>query len=550
MAGCLSREREVLGHPQGRRRWAEGHTGEGGTHAGRLRHGPTSSHVPPREPWRIWRAYPSMRPHTARKGPRPAASIRCNPRPPPPPDPRVGLVPPARFRVDSPMSSAQKFKTLRGFRDFPPEDLALRSHLFERWRETARRYGFQEYDGPPLEGLELYTEKSGDEIVGQLYAFRDKGDRDVALRPEMTPSLARILADRSRALPKPIRWFSVPQLFRYERQQRGRLREHYQWNVDLVGEDSVDADAEVLAVALDSLRSLGLGADQVRARVSDRRLLAALLRSAGVADDRLVTAYTIIDKVEREPRERVAARLVEEAGVTPEVADRIVGIFDATGLDAVRESFGDDPEVAEALDRVRDFLGVMDDLGFGGFVEFDLAIVRGLAYYTGIVFEIFDRVGEFRAICGGGRYDRLLELVGGDPLPAVGFGMGDVVLSELLKDRGLAPTFSREVDWYVGAVTPAERPLARQLAGALRASGDSVVTPLRDQSVRRQLKSAASEGARRVMLVGPDEVARGIVQVRDMADGSETEVEIRSLLGDRAPGDAPGVVAAAGGSPA
>jgi len=434
------------------------------------------------------------------------------------------------------MSSAQKFKTLRGFRDFPPEDLALRNHLFERWRETARRYGFEEYDGPPLEGLELYTEKSGDEIVGQLYAFRDKGDRDVALRPEMTPSLARILADRSRALPKPIRWFSIPQLFRYERQQRGRLREHYQWNVDLVGEDSVDADAEVLAVALDSLRSLGLGADQVRARVSDRRLLAALLRSAGVADDRLVTAYTIIDKVEREPRERIGARLVEEAGVSPEAAARIVGIFDDTGLDAVRRSFGDDPEVAEALDRVRDFLAVMDDLGFEGFVEFDLAIVRGLAYYTGIVFEIFDRVGEFRAICGGGRYDRLLELVGGDPLPAVGFGMGDVVLSELLKDRGLAPSFSREVDWYVGAVTPAERPLARQLAGALRAAGATVVTPLRDQSVRRQLKSAASEGARKVMLVGPDEVARGIVQVRDMADGTEVEVEIGTLLADRSAG--------------
>jgi histidyl-tRNA synthetase len=443
------------------------------------------------------------------------------------------------------MSSAQKFKTLRGFRDFPPEDLALRNHLFGRWRETARRYGFQEYDGPPLEGLELYTEKSGDEIVGQLYAFRDKGDRDVALRPEMTPSLARILADRSRALPKPIRWFSIPQLFRYERQQRGRLREHFQWNVDLVGEDSVDADAEVLAVALDSLRSLGLGADQIRARVSDRRLLAALLRSAGVADDRLVTAYTIIDKVEREPRERISARLVEEAGVTPEAADRIVGIFDATGLDAVRESFGDDPEVAEALHRVRDFLGVMDDLGFEGFVEFDLAIVRGLAYYTGIVFEIFDRVGEFRAICGGGRYDRLLELVGGDPLPAVGFGMGDVVLSELLKDRGLAPSFPREVDWYVGAVTPAERPLARQLAGALRASGATVVTPLRDQSVRRQLKSAASEGARKVMLVGPDEVARGIVQVRDMADGTEVEVEIRALLADGSEG-APAIAGAPG----
>jgi len=191
------------------------------------------------------------------------------------------------------MASSQKFQTLRGFRDFPPEVFALRHHLFVHWRNTALRYGFQEYDGPPLEGLELYIEKSGDEIVDQLYAFRDKGDREVALRPEMTPSLARILADRSRALPKPIRWFSIPQLFRYERQQRGRLREHFQWNVDLVGEASVDADAEVLAVALDALASLGLGPDQIRARISDRRLLSALLTSAGVAESHLTTAYTI-----------------------------------------------------------------------------------------------------------------------------------------------------------------------------------------------------------------------------------------------------------------
>ncbi len=428
------------------------------------------------------------------------------------------------------MSSPQKFKTLRGFRDFPPEELALRAHLFRRWRETALRYGFQEYDGPPLEGLELYTEKSGDEIVGQLYAFRDKGDREVALRPEMTPSLARILADRSRALPKPIRWFSIPQLFRYERQQRGRLREHFQWNVDLVGEDAVDADAEVLAVALDALRGLGLGADQLRARVSDRRLLAALLRSAGVDEARLTTAYTIIDKIEREPSERIAGRLVEEAAVTSGAAERIVALFAETGLDAVRRGFGADPEVAEALERVEAFLGVMDDLGFGDYVEFDLSIVRGLAYYTGIVFEVFDRKGEFRAVCGGGRYDRLLELVGGDPLPAVGFGMGDVVLTELLRDRGLAPEWTRRVDWFVGAVTPRERARARRVAGALRATGHSVVTPLHDQTVRRQLKSAVTEGAERVALLGPEEVERGVVQVKLMSEGTERETSLEALL--------------------
>jgi histidyl-tRNA synthetase len=428
------------------------------------------------------------------------------------------------------MSKPQKYQALRGFRDFPPEDLALRSHIFGVWRSVAVRYGFQEYDGPPLEGLELYTDKSGDEIVGQLYAFQDKGERDVALRPEMTPTLARMLADRARALPKPIRWFSVPQLFRYERQQRGRLREHYQWNVDLVGEEGIDADAEVLAVALHALRTLGLGSDQVRARISDRRLLSALLLSAGVPEARLTSAYTIVDKVEREPRERIAERLVNEAGMSHAGASAVLSLFDEPGLEAVRRQFGADPEVALALDRVEAFLAVMGDLGFGDSVEFDLAIVRGLAYYTGIVFEIFDRAGVFRAICGGGRYDRLLERVGGDPLPAVGFGMGDVVLSELLKDRGLVPPLNRSVDWFVGAVSPGERPLARQVAAVLRDRGHSVVTPLTPQPVRRQLKAAAAEGAVRVLLLGPDEVARGIGVVRTMADGAETEVALSDFL--------------------
>jgi histidyl-tRNA synthetase len=427
------------------------------------------------------------------------------------------------------MSKAQKFKVLRGFRDFPPEDMALRDHLFRVWRSVAGRYGFQEYDGPPLEELALYTEKSGDEIVGQLYAFEDKGGRQVALRPEMTPSLARILSERSRSLPKPIRWFSIPQLFRYERAQRGRLREHFQWNVDLMGEEGVEGDAEVLAVALDALRELGLDASDVRARVSDRRLLAALLRSAGVPDDRLLTAYSIVDKVEREGRDRILDRLRDEAGVPREAGERILALFDTPGIEAVRDAFGGDPRVAEALAEVEAFLQVMEDLGFGAFVEFDLTIVRGLAYYTGIVFEVFDRKGEFRAISGGGRYDALLERVGGDPLPAVGFGMGDVVLSELLKERGLAPPWAREVDLFIVTIGEELRPLARRLAGQLRAEGRSVVTPLRPLAVRKQFQAASAEGAREVLVLGPDEVARGAAVLRTMADGSEREVRLDAL---------------------
>ncbi len=436
------------------------------------------------------------------------------------------------------MTPDQTFSRLPGFRDFLPEDLALRSHIFRAWRRVSRRYGFQEYDGPPLEALELYTEKSGEEIVEQLYHFTDKGDREVALRPEMTPSLARILGAHSRAMPKPIRWFSVPQLFRYERQQRGRLREHFQWNVDVVGEESVDADAEVLAVAVDGLRELGLGVEDFRARVSDRRLLSALLRSVGVAEEELVPVYGVVDKLERESAETLLEHLVEEVGLQAGTAEVVLGVFDEPDLESIVERYGDREAVAAAVERMERYLSTLESLGVGDFVDFDLTIVRGLAYYTGIVFELFDRRGELRAICGGGRYDRLLEMVGGEPLPAVGFGMGDVVLGELLAERGLVPEHEREVDLFVVAITDAERPLALELARVQRAQGRSVTYSLGDQSVRKQFSQAGQEGARQVVVLGPDEVSRGRAVVRDMESGEEREVELTELGVEGEPGSA------------
>ena len=427
------------------------------------------------------------------------------------------------------MAKDKVFSRLPGFRDFPPDELQIRSHIFDAWRRVSRRYGFQEYDGPPLEALELYTEKSGEEIVGQLYAFQDRGGREVTLRPEMTPSLARILGERSRALPKPIRWFTMPQLFRYERQQRGRLREHFQWNVDIVGEGGVGADAEVLAVAIDALRELGLGAGDFRARVSDRRLLAALLRGAGIREEALPAAYGVIDKLEREESSRSVGRLQEECGLAASQATGVVELFRTGGLEAAARAHGGDPHVAQALEELQEYQGILEGLGLREFVEFDLKIVRGLAYYTGIVFELFDRKGELRAICGGGRYDRLLELVGGEPLPAVGFGMGDVVLGELLEERGLLPKVGRGVDLFLVSVAPALRPLVLELARAHRDRGRSVVYALRDQSVRKQFSAAASEGARWVVVLGPDEVEQGVAAVRDMGAGTEVRVSLELL---------------------
>src|SRR3989475_10816437 len=313
-------------------------------------------------------------------------------------------------------------KALPGFRDFYPEDLTLRNHLFATWRSVAARYGFEEYDGPPLESLDLYTQKSGDEIVAQLYAFQDKGEREVALRPEMTPTLARMVAARVQALKKPIRWFSIPQLFRYERQQRGRLREHFQLNMDIVGEASPLADAELMAAAVDIMRALGLGPQDVRLRVSDRRLLKALLATRGITETQLPVAFAVLDRSERVPK-NVLEEMLREAGYGKREMDAGFQVASLPGEGALGAG-------GDAAEPLRQAVAALEAMGLGEFVSIDLTVVRGLAYYTGIVWELFDAQKALRAIAGGGRYDALLNL------PALGFGMGDVVLGELLKERG------------------------------------------------------------------------------------------------------------------
>jgi histidyl-tRNA synthetase len=418
---------------------------------------------------------------------------------------------------------------LPGFRDFFPPAFAERAFIMQTWRDVARRYGFSEYDGPPLEPLELYTRKSGDEIVGQLYNFTDKGGREVALRPEMTPTFARMVGSKANALRKPVRWFSIPQLFRYERQQKGRLREHFQLNVDIVGESDVTADAELLAVALDILRDFGLTGDDVRARVSDRRLLNALLAEAGVEEQQLAAAYAVIDKLEREPRDASARRLAD-AGMAPEVAARIFAITETTSVDALRAEHAPTPAVAEHLDRFARYFGYLEALGVSEFVRLDLSIVRGLAYYTGIVFEIFDARGEFRAICGGGRYDTLLQSLGGVDLPALGFGMGDVVLGELLRARGLMRPPETVLDYWVAGADESLQGEVMTVAAALRRRGASVEYALKAQALGKQLKAAAAAGVRRVVILTPDRLAEGTATVKTLADGREESVRLSEWL--------------------
>jgi histidyl-tRNA synthetase len=421
-----------------------------------------------------------------------------------------------------------KHSALPGFRDFYPEEMVRRRQIFEAWHEVVKRFGFELYDGPPLEGLELYIEKSGPEIVNQLFNFTDKGGRDVALRPEMTPTLVRMVGARIKGMARPVRWASMPQLFRYEKQQRGRLREHFQLNMDIIGEESVLADADLLAAALDVLRILGLRSTDVVARVSDRRLLQAALLEEGLAESELPVAYNVIDKIEREPRETLAERLMQ-LGLDRPKADRILGLTNLS-LEDLRAQYGSNERIAPVLDRLDDYFRALGDLGFADWVVFDMKIVRGLAYYTGIVFEIFDRKGELRAICGGGRYDNLFASLADVDVPALGFGFGDVVLGELLKDRKLARERVAAVDAAVVPVSDEVRSEALRIVSRLRGEGLSVTYPYRGAGVGKALKAAAASGVREAIVVGPDEVAAGIMSVRNLASGEERKISLDDYL--------------------
>jgi len=399
--------------------------------------------------------------------------------------------------------------SLPGFRDFYPETLAIRRHIFGQWRDVARRYGFREYDGPPLEPLELFTQKSGDEIVTQLFNFKDKGEREVSLRPEMTPTLARMVGAHHRDYKKPIKWYAIPQLFRYEKQQRGRLREHFQFNADIIGETDVAADAELIALAIDTLRALGLKQEDFVVRVSDRRAWQRYLALLGIADAQQTVVFQAVDKMEREPVEKTREKL---AAVTTKV-DEVL-------------AFAND---REPKDELKAMLGHLGELA--GYCQVDFKIVRGLAYYTGIVWEIHDRKGELRAIAGGGRYDNLLKLVSGVDLPALGFGMGDVVLGELLKDRGLLPKADWGLDCYVVVTEETLRPAMQTLVRQLREAGVAVDYSLTPAKVGKQFQTAAGLGAKFAVVVGPEEWASGEVKLKNLGTGVEERVKVAELKG-------------------
>ena len=393
---------------------------------------------------------------------------------------------------------------LPGFRDFfPPEHAALRG-IFQAWREASRCGGFTEYEGPELESLELYTEKSGDEIVGQLYHFTDKGDRQVALRPEMTPTLARMVASQHRNYRKPIKWFSVPRLFRYERPQKGRHREHYQWNCDIVGEKSPMAEAELIGVLCLGLSLLGLGPKDVVVKVSDRSWWDTFLEKQGVGESERPTVLRTLDRLES----ATAEQRREKLGA---LAEAVEAVWEGKSADS------------EAVGQVRK--GV-EALGYGDWCETDYRVVRGLAYYTGVVFEVHDRAGKLRAVAGGGRYDDLLKRLGGEDLPAVGFGMGDAVLAELLREKKIAMPQATGAEIFIVAEAK-EQAMALQITGQLRRSGFSVDFDPGAGKWGKQLEMAEAKGARWALLVGR-EVAEGKLGLKELASRKQSEIRWRS----------------------
>jgi histidyl-tRNA synthetase len=404
-----------------------------------------------------------------------------------------------------------RFDGLKGFRDFYPAEMAFRRWIEDAWHRASRAAGFEEWDGPVLESLDLIAAKSGAEIEGQLYVFDDKGGRRVTLRPEMTPTLARMVGARAGGLPKPIKWYCVPQFFRYERPQRGRGREFIQWNVDMIGSADPAADAEVIGIALDALRRLGLGPEDVRVRLNDRGLLKRRLAELDVSGDDEAPVLALLDKLRRDAS--AAAGLEELLG-----ADR-AGRISTWCREFPRDDAGELAPLLEAC----------GEMGVGDFVEPDFTIVRGLAYYTGPVWEIFDRKQTLRSVAGGGRYDGLIASLGGPDLPALGFGMGDMVLGEILRERGLEPPASPRIDTFVVPIGEDMLAAARRVVARLRTAGVSAEAPYRAVNVKRALRAASQAGARRAVFVGPDEWAEQSVKVRDLASGDERTVSFDDL---------------------
>ena len=421
-----------------------------------------------------------------------------------------------------------KIPPVKGTRDFYPEDMAIHNWIVDGWKKVSIRNGFEEYDGPIFEYLQMYQTKSGDEIAEQLFSLKDRGDRDLAVRPEITPTLARMVNQKINALPKPIKWFSVPRLCRAERPQKGRLREFFQWNIDIIGEDSVLADAEVIFTTVDYLREIGLTPNDIKVKISSRKLLAAVLKRIGVPEEKLNPLYTLLDKKSKLPAEAFSATLKEQVG--DKLAVQIIAFMEKSFNDVLKSTEIND-EITTALSELTNCLDLLNRMDIGEYCVFDQSIIRGLAYYTGIVFEVHDIRGELRAICGGGRFDNLLHDFGGPKISATGMGMGDCVLEILLREKGLLDKNIpvKTLDYFVMPIADELLGEAVKLTMQLRTLGFKSTFSYKAASLSKQLKLASEQNAKYCIIIG-DEFKAGDIVLKNMSSGQQKAVPVKDFL--------------------
>ena len=410
------------------------------------------------------------------------------------------------------MAEKISFEAPRGMRDFYPEDMVWRNKVFDAFRAAGEAAGFESYDSCVVASYELLARKAGEEVGEQIYHFFDKSERHIALRAEMTPTLARMVAQRQKELQFPLKWTTIAQCFRYERMTKGRKREHYQWNVDIIGEDSILAEVEVIGAACDALRRMGLSPKDFKVHVSSRKFLGELLAASGIAAEKHAQVFLALDKRGKMPDAEIGAML-KDGGLTDDEVAATFRIMDTKSYEGCAE--------------LTELFRLAEVAGFADCLQFDIGVIRGLSYYTGVVFECFDTAGEFRAIFGGGRYDNLLTTIGGEPTSAVGLGFGDVVVTELLKSRLGTDAAKAKKGCAVGFMFPEQRDAAVALTAKLRREGEKVNLSLRNQKPKKFFSHADSSGAAKAVFLGPDDVEKGVARMKDMATREETEICIR-----------------------
>ncbi len=414
---------------------------------------------------------------------------------------------------------------VKGTRDFFPDEMRLRNWLFEVWRNVSVQAGFEEYDTCVLEHEELYIRKAGDEISKQLYSFEDKGGRRLSLRPEMTPSLARLVLQHKKSLSFPIKWFSMPQCFRYERMTKGRRREHFQWNADIIGQAEIVAEAEILMLLISACELMGLSAKEIRVFINDRRILNSILSQISVPQEMHSEVLVIMDKRDKISIEALS-KLLQDIGMSTTQVDQLNEYLLKSDLIELKKDLND----TQGIDELQNLMDMMETAGFSDYLQFDISIVRGLSYYTGAVFEVNSPGKQHRSICGGGRYDSLLSTYGGEIVPAVGFGFGDVVVLDVLKDLERFPELPRKLDYTIIPFAREQVGTALNIAAILRQQGSTVDCNFSMKKMKKTLQQAGESGAAKAILLFPDELSENKVVIRDLRLHEQNPIKINDLL--------------------